>query len=295
MSFRAQIRGASSIAAATWSEESNQGQRFLRLWKAVAWQARKRTLRKPVFVTLFNEMRFRAYPDCTCSSAAVYFRVPGGRHLRFLRACADGGIFLDVGANVGLVSVLLADKVQHGLLFEPNPIAAARARENVRINGLRFEVHEVALSDQSGTVAFEDNGGVNSCNRTLVGSATSSRVIMVPRMAFDDFLERRGPLRTPITLVKIDVEGHENWVRRGMRQLLSKQRPTVMFEYLQRTNLAETFEIFSGVGYRVIALSPEGEPGFASLDVPPLQDLFAVPVERADKFLESRVALAVAS
>ena len=55
-----------------------------------------------------------------------------------------------MGANVGLVSMLLADKIQHALLFEPNPIAAARARENVRLNHLNYEVHELALSDQNG-------------------------------------------------------------------------------------------------------------------------------------------------
>ena len=99
-------------------------------------------------------------------------------HPRFARhslpARAQGeGILIDVGANVGLVTLLLADKVQHALLFEPNPIAAQRARENPALNRLNFEVHDLALSDKTGTVGFEDEGGVSTCNRTVSGFSSS--------------------------------------------------------------------------------------------------------------------------
>ena len=63
----------------------------------------------------------------------------------------------------------------------------------------------------------------------------------------------------PVSLVKIDVEGHENSVLRGMRKFLAEKRPPlVMFEYLQRTNLAETLEFFAGIGYRVFELGKNG-------------------------------------
>src|SRR5205085_12131419 len=84
------------------------------------------------------------------------------------------------------------------------------------------------------------------------------------------------------TAVKIDVEGHENSVLRGMREMLRTHRPRiVMFEYLQRTNLKETFDIFGSVDYRIIVLSSRGEPSFATPDVAPLQDLFACPCQQA--------------
>ena len=40
--------------------------------------------------------------------------------------------------NVGLVSLLVADKVEHAVLFEPNPIAVKRAQENLGINRLNL-------------------------------------------------------------------------------------------------------------------------------------------------------------
>lgn len=252
---------------------------------AVGWQGWKRIVRKPLDLELSNGIRFRAYPDCTCSSAAVYYRTPNSRHIEFLRDCARGGTFLDVGANVGLVSMLLADCVSHALLFEPNPVAAARARENIRLNQLEFEVHEAALSDETGVVAFEDSGGVNPCNRTLPsagGLPSGLRTITVPKFTFDYFRSGEGPVPGTVTAVKIDVEGHENSVLRGMRGLFLTDRPVVMFEYLQRTNLNDTFAIFAGVDYQVMHLSTQGlRP--ADLNIAPLQDLFALPVEHAER------------
>lgn len=250
---------------------------------AAGWQGWKRIVRRPLDFELSNGIRFRAYPDCTCSSSAVYYRIPNSRHIEFLRNYARGGTFLDIGANVGLVSMLLADCVSHASLFEPNPVAAARARENIRLNRLPFEVHEVALSDEDGIIAFEDRGGVNTCNRTLspvAGSPSSFRTITVPKYTFDHFYSGRSRGANAVTVIKIDVEGHENWVLRGMRNLFLTDRPIVMFEYLQRTNIQDTFAIFANVDYHVMSLSSEGlRP--ANLHIAPLQDLFALPSEHA--------------
>jgi FkbM family methyltransferase len=238
-----------------------------------------------VIVPLFNGFRFRAYPDCQASSAVLYTRIPNFKCLSFLRKHIDKGTLLDIGANVGLVTLLLADKIQHAILFEPNPIAAARARENMALNQFGFEVHELALSDQAGVVEIENAGGVDSCNRTVVGFTTSLPTISVQRTTVDNFLGANAALPAPISVIKIDVEGHENSVLRGMAGLLETRRPRlVMFEYLQRTNLAETLELFSQVGYRVMELKA-GTPTWATLQVSPLQDLFACPEELATEFI----------
>lgn len=204
-----------------------------------------------------------------------------------MRKHIEKGIFLDIGANVGLISLLLADKIQHAILFEPNPVAAARARENLALNHLSFEVHEVALSDQAGAVELENAGGVDSCNRTVVAFTTSVPTISVPRNTLDSFLAQRGALPAPISAVKIDVEGHENCVLRGMLGLLERHRPRlVMFEYLQRTNLVETSELFSRVGYRIMELKA-GAAAWATLQTSPLQDLFACPEDLAAEFVSA--------
>jgi FkbM family methyltransferase len=279
------MRDLNYIAGSVWNDESNRRQRLRRLFMAGGWQVWKRLVRTPVIVPLFNGLRFRAYPGCQASSAVFYTRIPNFRCLSFLGKHIENGVLLDVGANVGLVSLLLADKLQHAILFEPNPIAAARARENIAINHLGFEVHELALSDREGIVEIENAGGVDSCNRTVVGFTTSVPTIPVRRNTLDNFLFGRGALPGPITVVKIDVEGHENSVLRGMLGFLRTDRPRLlMFEYLRRTNLAETLGILTRVGYRVMELSA-GAPAWATPQVPPLQDLFACPEELAAEFV----------
>ena len=130
-------------------------------------------------------------------------------------------------------------------------------------------------------------GGASPTNRTVTGFSTTAPTITVRRATLDEFLAGRD-LPAPVTAVKIDVEGHENAVLRGMSGVLRNLRPrVVMFEYLERTNLQETREIFSASGYRMIVLSRDGRPEFANGYVEPLQDLFACPEELGQELLRA--------
>jgi len=264
-----------------WSEESNQGQRVRRLAVFVGWQLWKRIIRKPIAVSLFNGKRFKAYPDCHVSSGVLYTRIPNSRNILFLRKHLSGGTLIDVGSNVGSVTLLLADIIQDAILFEPNPLAAARARENLARNQLDFKVYGFALSDVNGEIRFESHGAVDVGGHVSVqppsGGATTR---VVPCITFDEFVHQHGDPHFPVSLVKIDVEGHENSVLRGMQKFLAEKRPRlIMFEYLQRTNLEETLRFFGTIGYQVFELGTSG-PVAASNRVEPLQDLFACPLER---------------
>jgi FkbM family methyltransferase len=238
----------------------------------------KRVIRLPLIVGTDNAFRFIVYPDSDVAAGFLYYRVPGSQDIEFLRAHLNGGVVVDVGANVGSISLLVADRIDRAILFEPDPVAAARARENARINQLPFEVHELAVSDVQGTVEFEDAGGGSSCNRTVVGFETKVPKRTVHRVTLDHFLDEQA-ITSEISLVKIDVEGHENAVIRGMRRLLhAKQARLVMFEYLQRTNLSEALAAFEAAGYKTFELTPDG-PCEVRGNVRPLQNLFACPSE----------------
>lgn len=273
------------MLSSIWREESNQGQRLRRVLMFFGWQLWKRSLGTPLNARLFNGFRVRVRADSEASAAAFYYFLPNSRHLSLLRKYLIGGTFVDVGANVGLVTLLVADKIGHAILFEPSPLAAKLAQENLEMNQLPYEVLPVALSDAVGTVEFE-NSGASSVNRTVEGFKTSLPTVSVRRTTFDQFLqERPGPL-PPIDAVKIDVEGHENAVLRGMKEFLKHQRPkVVMFEYLARTDIRQTLAIFDEVGYTVFELAAAGARRIGGPDdVKPLQDLFACPDENADNF-----------
>jgi FkbM family methyltransferase len=280
------VKNLRQFALSIWTDESNRRQRMRHLALAGAWQVWKRLFRKPLTRSLFNGMRLRVYPDCMTSSGVFYYRIPNGRSIEFMRLHMEGGTLVDVGANVGIVSILLADKLDHAWLFEPNAAAAERASENIALNNLDFVVHSLALSDRTAQVEFEDRGGVNATNRTVVGFQTAVPTVTVPCSTFDDFVQAKDRKAVTPFFVKIDVEGHENSVLRGMQQFLLHRRPRlVMFEYLARTNLKETFEIFEKAGYRVIALDAAGKPHWADVAVAPLQDLFACPREIGDQIV----------
>jgi len=271
-----------------WREDSNRGQRWRRILFFLGWQFWKRIVGTPFEATLFNGLRVEVWPDCDISPSALYYAVPNGKHISFLRNHLNGGTFIDIGANIGLVSLLVADKVEHAILFEPGPTASERARRNLRANKLNFEVFTEALSDAVGTVEFEIKGAVSACNRTVDGFTSNLPTIMVHRTTFDEFLrEYPGDMR-PISAVKIDVEGHENSVLRGMRSFLKNQRPPlVMFEYLARTDIVQALKTFDEVEYCAFELAPEG-PRTASALTRPLQDLFACPNELAKRILEPK-------
>ena len=263
-----------------WNEESNRGQRIRRLFIFAGWQLWKRIVRRPINVSLFNGKRFIAYPDCPVSSGVLYTRIPNSRNILFLRKHLSGGTLIDIGANVGSVSLLLADAIESAILFEPNPVAAARARENLARNQLGFKVYEFAISDTNGEVRFECHGGVDVGAHVVINAPSSQTATRVVQgITFDEFLRQYGDPDFPVSLVKIDVEGHENSVLRGMRQFLAEKRPLVMFEYLQRTNLEQTISIFAGVGYQVFELGTNGLIA-VTCRAEPLQDLFACPLER---------------
>jgi FkbM family methyltransferase len=242
------------------------------------WQLWKRIAHLPIVVGLDNGFRFIAYPESDVSAGFIYYRVPDSDDISFLRSHIQGGVFLDIGANVGSVSLLLADKIEAAILFEPNPVAAARARENIALNRLTFEVQELAISDVEGTVEFEDAGGASPCNRAVVGFESQVSTRTVQRVTIDGFLRGR-PEISEIAAVKIDVEGHENSVLRGMKRLLQEERPKlIMFEYLERTNLSEALALFQTVGYKTFELTANG-PAEILGPIRPLQNLFACPKE----------------
>ncbi len=273
------LKDLNYVVSSIWRDQSNRAQRLRRLSYFVGWQLWKRSVRVPIIVKLSNGFRFIAYPDCVVSAGFIYRRIPDYRDISFLRQHVHGGALLDIGANVGSVSLQLADQIDQAFLFEPNPVAAARARENVRLNNLPFEVHELALSDVCQDLELEDAGGVDTCNRTVVGFKTTVPTRKVRGLTFDQFLAERERPIGPVGLVKIDVEGHENAVLRGMKRFLSSERPRLMmFEYLARTNLSETLDILQSVGYRVFQLGPEGAT-VVTHTAPPLQNLFACPDE----------------
>jgi FkbM family methyltransferase len=152
-----------------------------------------------------------------------------------------GMVGVDIGANVGLYTHLLSRCVgERGLVyaFEPNPALFASLERNCRTNGLaNVRLHNVALGAQDDTLTLTRarfNSGDSRLSRDETSAASGS--VSVPVRRLDGLLEGR-----PLDFVKIDVQGWELEVFKGMRGQLAGSRPLrIHFEFwpagLRRAN-----------------------------------------------------------
>lgn len=137
----------------------------------------------------------------------------------------EGDVVLDVGANVGLVARQFATYVGptgNVLAFEPDIKTSVYLKRNVR-KLPQVQVHEVALSDANGTASFYLDPRSGTSN-SLAEREVAGDVVTVPCETLDHFLTSHPFDR--IALIKIDVEGAESKVLRGMRETLKSHPET---------------------------------------------------------------------
>lgn len=134
---------------------------------------------------------------------------------------------LDVGANIGLSTILLARAAQRVVAFEPSPANLVYLRRNLASNGItNVEIVAAAVSDQRRTLRFhvaQFGAGSHVVAEGHV-QAGSIPTIDVPAVTLDDTVS------SPVSLIKIDAEGHEPDVLAGARSVLARDRPLVYTE-----------------------------------------------------------------
>lgn len=140
------------------------------------------------------------------------------------RLVKPGMTCLDVGAQTGFFTCLFGQIVGplgKVLAFEPLQGSFELLRKNVHENGIqdRTVIRQVACADKPGKLRVEIK------SRMVVASNSGSHVI--DAVALDDEVEER------VDLCKIDVEGHEPGVIRGMSGILRDSRPIVLTEFNQ--------------------------------------------------------------
>ena len=143
-----------------------------------------------------------------------------------------GMTFYDVGANIGIFSMMAARIVGSGgqvVAFEADPEIGERLREHARRNSFSWmSVEQKAAWRESGTVMFERVDASVSPDRGVghVVDSKNERVVSLDAIALDDCSPK---YRAP-DFIKCDVEGAEGEVFQGARRLLENQRPRVLCE-----------------------------------------------------------------
>jgi len=174
------------------------------------------------------------------------------------RLADDGETAVDVGANIGYMTSLLAARVgARGkvIAFEPHPETFRLLSENVdvwrRDLGARIETHQVALSDYDGDGLLGLPRDFNQ-DRALASLSLSS-----DRIAATIPIEVRrmdNLVKEPIELMKIDIEGHELPALRGASELIGqRQVRDIIFEEHENYPTPVT-DFLEGHGYTLFNL-----------------------------------------
>jgi FkbM family methyltransferase len=161
---------------------------------------------------------FRFYHQASATERGALFNPDYNlEELTFLRAqTPDGGVFVDVGANVGTYALVLAQKVGKDgtvIAIEPHPVAQARLAFNRAASDLpQVRVVAAAAGPSDGELLIETDGD-NLGASHIVTAITSASTVRVPSLTLQRILDEAGV--TNVDALKIDVEGFEDRVLTG--------------------------------------------------------------------------------
>ncbi|SFK58516.1 FkbM family methyltransferase [Shimia haliotis] len=173
---------------------------------------------------------------------------------RWVSWCREAqGDILDIGAYSGLMSLLAArcHPTNQVHLFEPLEAIAERANINVKLNGVsrRVDRHKIAASNVSGKQDIHIYRDPNflatgaSIDKKAGKDVFATHTIRTAKL--DDDFAHLSP-----KVVKIDTEGHELAVIKGMMGLLTKHKPKLLIEVWQDTR-DEVLSELKNLGYRL--------------------------------------------
>ena len=162
-----------------------------------------------------------------------------------------GFTFFDVGANVGLYSLLAATLFDpaHVVAFEPTPATALIASKIARVNDVDVRIEQLALGRESGTAQLFLSATSDSSNSLVEGFKNDVGTIEVQVEPLDSFVERTSLVPD---VVKIDAETFEPEILAGARRTLETHRPLLVVEVLNRRGHdhgEEVTEAMTGLGY----------------------------------------------
>lgn len=142
-------------------------------------------------------------------------------------ASRGGGTYLDIGANIGLTTIPVAqDPTVRCLAFEPDPVNSRHLRANIERNcpNHNVAVYQVALFANKSTLDFALNEWNLGDHRLSFAQHGQGRTIQVEAVPLDQFLDKV----VGAVAAKIDTQGAEPFVIAGGREVLSRASLVVL-------------------------------------------------------------------
>ena len=212
------------------------------------------------------------------------------------RLLTPGMVVLDVGANIGEISLAAAGRVAPGgrvYSFEPSAPLAAQLRRNAALNAdLMIEVVPSALGATAGRATLFDasedfadgsrHGGVVSLFQSHRNDVPTGETAVI---TLDEYVTGAGLARTD--LIKIDVEGAELAVLQGASRTLERFRPPLIIEVQKTTSRAagyaqrDLLDLLTPLGYRFKRIGRRGRLSpITPESLGPFQNVLCLPPTR---------------
>lgn len=199
------------------------------MMRFVRWQVGSRVLRRPVAIPYVEDTRLLLERGMTGATGNVYAGLHEFEGMSFvLHALRSSSQFMDIGANVGMYTVLAGGAVgANCIAAEPVPATYNSLCDNVRLNdlGKMVDCRNVGVGQERGELQFTDtkkSGG----NRVLQ-TTSPDQGVKVPVTTLDVLSNEVAP-PDDVLIVKVDVEGWEVPVLAGGKSVLSRSFPTAL-------------------------------------------------------------------
>ena len=192
------------------------------------------------------------------------WRLKANRHERefvcFLEKIPNEGVILDIGANIGIMTISLAKKLDKAQIYAFEPIpdnlkALKRILNHYKPGNVK--VFETALGEENGTIQMVlpvmDKMKMQGLSHVVKENDNSEwntgQVYSLPVKKLDDIQELKELPK--ITAIKIDVENFEYYVFKGGRELLLKHKPLIYCELWANEMRPVCLNYLKDLGYKV--------------------------------------------
>lgn len=181
----------------------------------------------------------------------------------FLELIPDGGIILDLGANIGVTSYHLAKKLPKSTIFSFEPLTLnmdtlKRVKKRYKLKNINE--YQVAVGEKPGTLEMVmpviNNVPMHGLSHVIHEDNTefnSGLKYKVPVICLDEFTQLHETKKR-ITAMKIDVENFEYFVFKGAENLLVSHQPVIYCELWENDNRKKCIDFLNNLNYSAFIL-----------------------------------------
>ncbi|MEM9986875.1 MAG: FkbM family methyltransferase [Bacteroidota bacterium] len=202
----------------------------------------------------------------------------------FLTLIRPQDVVLDIGANIGIMTVLMAQRAKQGQVyaFEPVPdnlavlhkVVAAYRLTHVNILPFALGEDQAQVEMSMPILKGVKMQGLSHVNhQSIEGYQASANTYRVEQKSLDQIEVLR---QTTVNAIKIDVENYEQFVFRGGKELLQRCKPIIYCELWDNENRRNCFDFLTNLGYLIRVLVDEKLVTFDPL-IHPNHNFFFIP------------------